>query len=96
MSAVPRTSDQAQRVDSGDEDGILYASVQFKAKSKDKAPDSPTMQPQVQEKEEDVDYASVQFRSPSCAVNQWVTESVQYVLQAQHGVTTCLWPKYTR
>lgn len=89
-------SDQVQRVDSGDEDGILYASVQFKAKSKDKASDSPTMQPQVQEKEEDVVYASVQFRSPSYAVNQWVTESVHYVLQAHHGVTTFLWPKYTR
>ena len=50
----------------------------------------------VHKKEEDVDYASVQFRSPSCAVNQWVTESVHYVLQQQHGVTTCLWPKYTR
>ena len=35
MSAVPRTSDQAQRVDSGDQDDISYVSVQEKEEDVD-------------------------------------------------------------
>ncbi|KAL2086719.1 hypothetical protein ACEWY4_017778 [Coilia grayii] len=56
IAAVPMTSDPKQRVDSGDEDDVQYASVQFKARNKDKAPDSTATQPHVQEKEEDVAY----------------------------------------
>ncbi|XP_062390827.1 nectin-1-like [Sardina pilchardus] len=55
----------------GDEDDVQYASVQFKPKNKDAAPDSPAVQ--LQEKkveEEESAYASVKFRSPSRDVNQ--------------------------
>ncbi|KAL2086690.1 hypothetical protein ACEWY4_017749 [Coilia grayii] len=61
----PTTSYLKQRVESGDEDDVQYASVQFKARNKDKAPDSTATQPHVQEKEEDVTYASVNILNAS-------------------------------
>ncbi|KAL2086718.1 hypothetical protein ACEWY4_017777 [Coilia grayii] len=70
IAAVPMTSDPKQRVDSGDEDDVQYASVQFKARNKDKAPDCTATQPHVQEKEEDVTYASVNICRPSSGGNQ--------------------------
>ncbi|XP_076146179.1 Fc receptor-like protein 5 isoform X2 [Alosa pseudoharengus] len=70
------------RVDSGgdpvdlggnqdDSGGVQYANIQFKAKNKETAQDSPAVQPQEKkEEEEDVTYASVKFRSPSREVIQ--------------------------
>ncbi|KAL2086717.1 hypothetical protein ACEWY4_017776 [Coilia grayii] len=78
IATVPMTSDLKQRMVSGDEDDVQYASVQFKAKNKDKAPDSTAPQPHVQEKGEDVEYASVNICRPSSAVNQSEDDSVIY------------------
>ncbi|KAL2086720.1 hypothetical protein ACEWY4_017779 [Coilia grayii] len=70
IAAVPMTSDPKQRVDSGDEDDVQYASVQFKARNKDKAPDCTATQPHVQERKENVTYASVNICRPSSGGNQ--------------------------